>query len=251
MQAVDKVRAVPRLEQKPTDSIGSHVEVPLIPNSSHQQGEIAGQEISMSQLYGDTTDNKESTRNTEQRDGQDVGKDSSQMVSRLYGDTTDMKESVSPSNAEEKPRLMSELCACGDPTDPDALTRLYENSENKKQYDEDKQSTSVLYQAGTPPDEGDQIGDMSATGTSPNSNETMPCHQDTAPPGTDMQIEAVNCQTASVTSITTEMLNPMYKHNVPQGAKKEGSTVIKAVITGMENPVYRKNVSQGATDQDI
>ncbi|KAI8502192.1 hypothetical protein Bbelb_197800 [Branchiostoma belcheri] len=250
MQAVDEVRAVPRLEQKPTDSIGSHVEVPLTPNTRHQ-GEMAGQEIPMSQLYGDTTDNKESTRNTEQRDGQDVGKDSSQMVSRLYGDTTDIKESVSPSNAEEKPRVMSELCACGDPTDPDALTRLYENAENKQQYDEDKQSTSVLYQAGTPPDEGDQAGDMSATGTSPNSNETMPCHQDTAPPGIDTQVEAVNCQTASVTSITTGMLNPMYKHNVPQGASKEGSVVIKAVITGMENPVYRKNVSQGATDQDI
>ncbi|XP_019636997.1 PREDICTED: ficolin-1-like [Branchiostoma belcheri] len=164
MQAVDEVRAVPRLEQKPTDSIGSHVELPLTPNSSHQ-GEMAGQEIPMSQLNGDTTDNKESTRNTEQpRDGQDVAKESSQMVSRLYGDTTDIKETVSPSNGEEKPRVMSELCACGDPTDPDALTRLYENSENKKQYDEDKQSTSVLYQAGTPPDEGDQIGDMSATG---------------------------------------------------------------------------------------
>ncbi|KAI8502191.1 hypothetical protein Bbelb_197790 [Branchiostoma belcheri] len=230
----DKVRPVPRLEQEPTDSIGSHAELPLTPNSSHQ-GEMAGQEIPMSQLYGDTTDNKESTRNTEERDGQDVGKDSSQMVSRLYGDTTDIKESVSPSNAEEKPRLMSELCACGDPTDPDALTRLYENSENKKQYDEDKQSTSALYQAGTPLDEGDQIGDMSAT--------------DTAPPGTDTQVEAVNCQTASVTSITTGMLNPMYKHNVPQGATKEGSSVIKAVITGMENPAYRKNVSQRATDQ--
>ncbi|XP_078665433.1 uncharacterized protein LOC144907897 isoform X2 [Branchiostoma floridae x Branchiostoma belcheri] len=79
----------------------------------------------------------------------------------------------------------------------------------------------------------------------------MPCHQDTAPPGTDTKVEAVNCQTASVTSITTGMLNPMYTHNVPQGATKEGSVVIKAVITGMENPVYRKNVSQGATDQDI
>ncbi|KAI8515721.1 hypothetical protein Bbelb_065340 [Branchiostoma belcheri] len=60
-------------------------------------------------------------------------------------------------------------------------------------------------------------------GTRQNSNDSMCCHEDTASSSSDMSEEPVNCNPIVV--ITTEMLNPAYKHmpNVQKRTIEEGT----------------------------
>ncbi|KAI8498196.1 hypothetical protein Bbelb_241400 [Branchiostoma belcheri] len=253
---------------------------------------MLGKGIPMSQLRGDTTVHKESTSEAGHRTCQEEGKTSSKMVARLYGNTEDAKETVSPPQGEEKPRPMSEACVCGDPTDPEASTKLYVHAKTNR-YDEKKESESVMYQAGMPLNEdntrGDQTGGIfdvtfgstliQAAGTRQNLNDSMRCHDDTASPGSDMSEEPVNCNPTVV--VTTEMLNPAYNIcSVQQGEKEEGTrqnlndsmrcrddtaspssdmseepvscnpTVV--ITTEMLNPAYKHmcNVQQGETEED-
>ncbi|CAH1242874.1 ANGPT2 [Branchiostoma lanceolatum] len=131
MQKVNEntVRAQPRLnntacDPEPADCIGPRAEMPI--ESDQEEGSqprMAGKEAPIAQLYGATTDHKESARPSGQAEGQDVGHES--FKSRIYEDTTDIKDSSSSAKGEdeETPRPMSGLYGHGDPTDPDDSCR--------------------------------------------------------------------------------------------------------------------------------